>query len=272
MAFADLHMHSNASDGICSPELIAQEASVCDELEAIALTDHDTVSGLDAAARGCESCGLTFVPGVEITTKHKGRAVHMLGYFIDPSNPSLTTFLDTNKMRRAERTYEMADRLAEDGYPLSSNDLKSTTAVPNRPMLARLLVRRGVVADVDEAFKTLLNTRSKYYIDAVYPETIDAIARIRDAGGYAFVAHPARYGILDLIEGFANEGITGLEAYHSLQTPEQSHELIALAKQLGLAISGGSDWHGDTMHHATPGCCGLSENEYTAFLQACGRA
>lgn len=273
MAFADLHMHSNASDGTCNPHNIAQAAvAASNDLRALALTDHDTLSGLDDAASSCESQGIFFVPGVEITTKHDERAVHVLGYFIDPSSAVLSDYLSANKERRAERAYRMADLLAADGYPVSSNDIRASKAVPNRPLLARLLVEAGCAQTVDEAFKKFLTSRSKYYIDAVYPETVESIHLIREAGGYAFIAHPARYRIVDLIEEFAREGITGFEAYHSLQTPEQSEELIALADRLGLAVSGGSDWHGDKMHHATPGCCGLSEHEFQAFMKACERA
>lgn len=273
MAFADLHMHSNASDGICNPDRIAQEAVASSpDVRVLALTDHDTLAGLDAAARSCKAQGIAFVPGVEITTKHDDRAVHLLGYFVDPSSDSLSEYLRANKETRAKRAFKMAELLAEDGFPVSADDLKDASTVPNRPLLARLLVERGCVSDVDEAFKTLLNSRSKYYVDAVYPETLEAIEFIKETQGHAFIAHPARYRIVDLIDGFARAGITGIEAYHSLQTPEQSRELIALADQLGLAVSGGSDWHGDTMHQARPGCCGLNEEEFEAFLHACGQS
>lgn len=272
MAFADLHMHSNASDGICSPHNIAQAAvESSSDLHALALTDHDTLCGLDDAASSCEAQGIVFVPGVEITTKHDDRAVHVLGYFIDSSSNALNDFLSDNKGRRAERACRMADLLASDGYPISSDDIRASKAIPNRPLLARLLVEAGCARSIDDAFKKYLTSRSKYYIDAVYPETVDAIHLIREASGYAFIAHPARYRIVDLIEGFAREGITGVEAYHSLQTPEQSAELIDLAHRLGLAVSGGSDWHGDKMHRATPGCSGLSETEFQTFMEACER-
>lgn len=271
MAFADLHMHSNASDGICNPKNLAQEAIAASDLHVLALTDHDTLDGLEDAARGCKAAGLVFVPGVEITTKHADRAVHMLGYFIDPDSHLLNEYLRANKDRRAERAYRMADLLADDGYPVSSDEIRASQAIPNRPLLARLLVEHGCAKNVDDAFKNFLTSKSKYYVDAVYPETIEAMRLIQEAGGYAFVAHPARYRIIDLIPEFAREGITGIEAYHSLQTAEQSAELVKLAHQLGLAVSGGSDWHGDKMHHATPGCCGLSEQEYNAFIRACDR-
>lgn len=271
MAFADLHMHSNASDGVCDPSSIAQAARSASELRALALTDHDTLDGLEDAAASCASEGVMFVPGVEITSKHEDRPVHMLGYFIDSSDRALAEYLKENKGKRASRAYRMADLLAEDGFPLSSADLKDSGLIPNRPSLARLLVDKGCAESIDDAFKRYLNSHSKYYVDAIYPETYEVISMILEAGGYPFVAHPARYGIIDLIEDFAREGITGIEAYHSLQTAEQSKELVELAKSIGIGVSGGSDWHGDTMHHAKPGCCGLNEQEFDAFLRTCER-
>ena len=212
------------------------------------------------------------VPGVEITTRYDKRAVHMLGYFIDPTSSALVEYLDENRRKRADRVYKMADLLHEHGYPVCADDLRATGETPNRPLLGRLLVERGCVADVDEAFKKLLGSTSPCYVDVVYPDTIEAMRLIAEAGGYAFVAHPARYRIVDLIGRFAREGMTGLEAYQTLQTPEQSAELVEIAQSLGLGISGGSDWHGDKVRRAQLGGAGLTEEQYHAFLAACERA
>lgn len=272
MTYADLHMHSTASDGTFDPIEIPAKARQIDGLSALALTDHDSLSGLHDAESACEHQGIDFVPGVEITTKFENRPVHMLGYFIDPQSSLLAEYLELNKRRREERTFAMAERLHAGGYPVSADDLKAMKGTPNRPLLGRLLVERGCSQTVDDAFKKLLGSSSPYYVEAVYPDTLEAIHIIQEAGGYAFVAHPARYGIVDLIQPFAREGMTGLEAYHTLQTPEQSAELIALAHELGLAISGGSDWHGDEVHRAVPGGCGLDEEAYHRFLEACDHA
>lgn len=271
MPFADLHMHSSASDGTCEPARIAQMAVQTSGLSVIALTDHDSLAGLPPAIAACAENGVEFVPGVEITSRYDGRTVHMLGYFVNPQSPVLVEYLDENRRRRAERVYKMADLLGGRGYPVSSDDLRSAGETPNRPLLARLLVERGCVTDVDEAFRQLLGSSSPCYVDAVYPDSIEAMRLIVEAGGYAFVAHPARYRIVDLIGRFAREGMTGLEAYHTLQTPEQSAELVEIAHDLGLGVSGGSDWHGDEVHRAQLGGCGLDEGQYHAFLATCGR-
>ncbi len=272
MPFADLHTHSSASDGTHSPAQIAALAGSIDGLQAISISDHDSLAALEAACLPCAEHGVEFVPGVEITTRYDGRAVHMLGYFVDPRNHALIAYLDENRRRRADRVYKMADLLHEHGYPVSADDLRETQTTPNRPLLGRLLVERGCVSNVDEAFCKLLGATSPCYVDAVYPDTIEAMRLISEAGGYAFVAHPARYRIVDLIARFAREGMTGLEAYHTLQTPEQSAELVEIARSLRLGISGGSDWHGDTVRRAQLGAYGLDEGQYHAFLAACERA
>lgn len=272
MTYADLHMHSTASDGTLDPADLPKKARQSGGLFAMSLTDHDSLDGLDAAAAACEECGLAFVPGVEITTKHGDRPVHMLGYFVDPSGDALGEYLRANKERRRNRTYEIADRLAAGGFPVSADDLRAMEGTPNRPLLARLLVERGCVDTIDDAFRRLLCSSSPYYVEAVYPDAIEAIHVIADAGGCPFIAHPARYGVVDLIEPFAREGLVGLEAHHTLQSPEQSAELVRLAGRLGLAVSGGSDWHGDEVHRATPGGCGLDEEGYHCFLEACESA
>lgn len=272
MPFADLHMHSSASDGTFEPAQIARIAAQANGLGAFSITDHDCLAALDVVAAACAGNDIEFVPGVEITTKHDGRAVHMLGYFVDPQSTVLVDYLDENRRRRAERVYKMADLLGERGYPVSSDDLRMAGETPNRPLLARMLVERGCVTDVDEAFRRLLGSSSPFYVDVVYPDSLEAIRLITEAGGYAFVAHPARYRIVDLIGRFAREGMIGLEAYHTLQTPEQSAELVKIAQDFGLGVSGGSDWHGDDVHRAQLGGCGLDEGQYYAFLTACGRA
>lgn len=271
MPFADLHTHSSASDGTYGPDHIARLAARTDGLRVISITDHDSLAALGAAALSCDAHGVDFVCGVEITTRYDRRTVHMLGYFIDPQSPVLGDYLDANRQRRARRVYAMADLLQQHGYPICADDLRATGETPNRPLLARLLVERGCATSVDDAFARLLGASSPCYVDAVYPDTIEAMRLISEAGGCSFVAHPARYRVVDLISRFAREGMTGLEAYHTLQTPSQSAELVDIARDLHLGVSGGSDWHGDDVHRARLGGVGLDERQYHAFLAACGR-
>jgi predicted metal-dependent phosphoesterase TrpH len=269
MPFADLHTHSLVSDGVLDPAQIIEQAYKTDSLHAISITDHDALDAAHSIVQTGLSQGLDFIPGVEISTRFGIRDVHMLGYFIDIDNQSLNEYFADNRRRRAQRACEMADLLKSDGYPISADDLIESGESVNRLLLTRMLVKRNCARDADDAFSRLVGRQSKYYIDFEYPDAIEAIRLIREANGYAFIAHPAQYHVVDLIQTFAHEGLTGLEAYHSMQSAKQSADLILLAQDLDLAVSGGSDWHGDDTHGARLGGAGLDESEYRAFLTAC---
>lgn len=263
-------MHSTASDGVLAPRQILERAKG-EGLSAIAVTDHDTLAGARVACDLADSFGVRVVPGVELSTQTDGRDVHLLGYFVDLSSPALDAFFSENRARREARACAIADRLAEDGYRVSSAAMRATGATLNRSLLARLLVEEGHARNIDDAFDRLIGSKSPYYVDSSYPETVEVIELVREAGGFAFVAHPAHYGVVDLIECFAAAGMAGLEAYHTLHTPQQSAALVQLADQLGLAVSGGSDWHGDASHGARLGGAGLTDAQFAAFCRACGQ-
>ena len=270
MTFADLHMHSRCSDGMLTPEQIVEEASCDRNIAAIAITDHDTLEGARrgvdyAQANDCITC----IPGVEITTKFNERAVHMLGYFIDTEDAGLAALFERTRGLRKERALKIAKLLEDDGYPLNTQELLDSGGTINRPLIARMLVEHGYAKDVDDCFATMIGSGCPYYVDADYPDTIEAMRLIAAAGGFSFVAHPAHYHVVDLISTFAKEGMDGLEAYHTLQTPLQSAELAELAKEYNLFVSGGSDWHGDDVHGAYLGSAGLDEDGYASFLQVC---
>ena len=154
---------------------------------------------------------------------------------------------------------------------MSPERLRESGQAINRPLLGRMLVECGAAASVDDAFKRFLGSSSKYYVDYRSASTAEAIHLVGEAGGFAFIAHPALYHVVDLIPQFQREGLAGLEAYHSLQSEDDSALLVARAEELGLAVSGGSDWHGDGSHHASLGSAGLDRASFTQFLHACGR-
>lgn len=270
MVFADLHMHSTASDGVLSPAQILARASEAG-LRALAITDHDTCAGTKMALDLAAQFNLIVVPGVEMTTQVEGRNVHMLGYFFDVDSVELATFFAENRRRREQRACAMADNLAADGFPVSSDMVRSSGKTINRSLLARMLVQSGCAANIDDAFRRFIGQHSPYYVECSYPESAEAVHLIRAAGGYAFIAHPAHYRVVDLIEPLVHEGMTGVEAFHTMQSKRQSALLVDLAHSLGAGISGGSDWHGDGTHGAQLGSAGLSEAEFTAFLSACGQ-
>lgn len=270
MPYADLHIHSTFSDGVRTPRQILEQARSSGLLH-IAITDHDVLDGSRLASDLGSSYGVEVIPGVEITTQTDDRTVHLLGYFIDPDDEGLAQFFATARKKREDRTCAMAVRLADDGYPVSPERLRESGQAINRPLLGRMLVECGAASSVDDAFKRFLGSSSKYYVDYRSADTVEAIHLVDEAGGFAFIAHPALYHVVDLIAQFQREGLAGLEAYHSLQSEEDSALLVARAEELGLAMSGGSDWHGDGSHHASLGSAGLDRASFTQFLHACGR-
>lgn len=269
MVIADLHTHSTASDGaLCASRMLELGSDA--GLLAMAVTDHDTLDGARNALSAASETGMAIVPGVELSTLTDGRDVHMLGYFLDPQNPALNSFFENSRNCRRDRALAIAAKLAAAGFPIDVEELREGNEVVNRTLLARKLVSSGDAASVDDAFDRLIGKTSPYYVETEYPDTARAVQLIRDAGGYAFIAHPAHYHVVDLIAGLVDCGLNGLEAYHSLQTPAQSNELVDLAAKLGLAVSGGSDWHGDATHGAHVGGAGLDAAGLEAFLAACG--
>lgn len=271
--FADLHTHSTCSDGTRRPEEIVDLAADLG-LGAVAVTDHDSLLGsrravAHAAERGL---GIDVVPGVEVSTQTDGRDVHLLGYFVDLGDAALSAAFEESREHRRLRACRIADKMADAGYDVSGEELLASGATPNRSNLARLLAKKGYCRDINDAFDRLIGDDSPYFVPNEYLATVEAIRLVRQAGGLAFVAHPAAYHVTDLIPRFAAAGMAGLEAFHTLQSAEDSRELLAQAEALGLAVSGGSDWHGDAAHGSTLGGAGLDEERYRAFRVACGRA
>lgn len=271
MPYADLHVHSTHSDGVLDCQQIVERAEKHETLQVIAISDHDTLEGARNGVEVCAKSDISCVPAVEISTKTNGRDVHMLGYFIGLESKCLEDFFEVTRQKRRTRTLRVADRLHDAGFPVSSEEILSTDKIVNRALLARLLVSKGCANSVDECFATLIGFNSPYFVEVDYPDTVEAIHLIREAGGYPFIAHPAHYRVVDLIEGFIAEGLVGLEAYHSMQTARQSEELLRFAREHGIAVSGGSDWHGDATHGARLGGAGLEKDAFDLFLKACER-
>lgn len=268
MPFADLHTHSTASDGVLTPEQMIAEAQE-KSISALAITDHDTLEGSRRAIDASVGTPIRVIPGVEISTRFGWRDVHLLAFFVEPSDPDLAHLFEEGRDKRRERALKMARFLQQGGFPIDPDELEKSGVNINRPLLARILVDHGCVNSVDECFRTLIGRTSPYYAEIEYPNTAEVIHLVRERGGYAFIAHPAAYRVADLIPAFAKEGMTGIEAYYTEHTPEQTAELLEMAHEFGLAVSGGSDWHGDATHGAFLGSAGLEQEEFELFLHAC---
>ncbi len=267
--FADLHTHSTCSDGVLSCEEIYAAADAAG-LFALAVTDHDTMAGAEGLA-AADAPGPVTVPGMELSTLHDGRPVHMLAYFCDASTPALAQVCARTNETRTERALAIAERLEADGYPVHPEALAACGKVVNRSLVARALVEAGAAPDTDAVFDTLIGLGCPYYVDRVDIESIEAISLVREAQGFPFIAHPAAYHVVDLIAGFAKEGLAGVEAFYPQHTEKERAGLATLARELGLGVCGGSDWHGDSTHGSSLGAAGLDRAQFFAFIEACGR-
>ncbi len=246
----DLHVHTAASDGTLTPRRTVALARDLG-LAAIAVTDHDTTAGLaEAMAAGAE-LGVEVIPGVEISAGYLDRGVHILGYFIDPDAPALSRALDWFVRERRERNEKIVSALAADGFPISMPALERAypDTILGRPHIADFLVRQGCAGSVDEAFRRWLDRGGPYYRPRRRMPLAEAVSAIRQAGGTAVIAHPLQYGFPpEALEAFLragkDAGCLALEAYYSKYGPEEQAALCRTAARLGLAVSGGSDFHG----------------------------
>ena len=257
MKTIDLHVHTTASDSTASPAeavRLAKEAG----LSAIAITDHDTVSGYAEAAEAGKKYGVEVVPGIEISTKY-GRAVHILGYYIDPDSDKLAPVLEWVVHDRDERNRKMAELMAADGLPVSYEEMhRRFGAVIGRPHFAEVLVELGLAKDIRDAFDRYVEKGQKYYLPRNFLSIERSIEIIREAGGVPVLAHPFQYklddaGLRELIEHCMESGLQGMECRYSGYSVEQSKYLGRLAEEYGLIKTGGSDFHGDNKRHISIG-------------------
>ncbi|MGH9140628.1 MAG: PHP domain-containing protein [Vicinamibacterales bacterium] len=263
----DLHTHTTASDGRCSPpELVARAAAA--GVTVLSVTDHDTVDACEAAAAACATALIDFVTGIEITAIHDEIDVHVLGYFIDPGMPGLRLFLAEQRQRRIDRIGRIVARLQTLGMPLDADAiLQPVIDRPGksigRPAIARALVAAGYVKTTNEAFDSLLSRGRPGFVprEGAAPEQV--FQQIHGAGGVASLAHPGLLRRDQWIAGFASSGLDALEAYHTHHDAVTIDRYCAIARGLGLCLSGGSDYHADASHgSAHPGSTALPADAF----------
>ena len=248
----DLHLHTTASDGTLSPAALVARAAVAG-LTIISVTDHDTLAGIPEACAAAETLGLRLVNGVEITAIENQRDVHLLAYFVDPDHPSLASFLLRQRTDRIRRVREIAHRLgtlgcAIDIEPLLESARSSAGRSVGRPLLADALVAAGHARDRNDAFDRLLGNGRPAFVPRLGATPDDVIAIVRHAGGIVSLAHPALTRIDDVIPRLAAAGLAALEVRHSDQDLETETRYREMAALHGLAVSGGSDFHGASGH------------------------
>lgn len=245
---SDLHLHSDHSDGTESPAEVMAAAHRAG-VGTVALTDHDTTSGWADAADAASSLGMTLLPGMELSARHEGRSVHVLGYLFDPDDATLRAMTERIRTSRLSRAREMAARIAAD-YDLTWDDIRAQTArgaTVGRPHLADALVAKGFVRDRTEAFAGILHPGSPYYVDLYAPDPVAAVAAISDAGGVPIIAHPAarsRPLPTSVLERMLAAGLGGLELGHRENAGQALADLRAFAARWDLIVTGSSDYHG----------------------------
>jgi len=253
METIDLHVHTTASDGALSPREVVRRARELG-LKAIAITDHDTIEGIEEALDEGRKAGVEVVPGVELSIDFPRGTCHLLGYFIDPQDPKLRDTLLIVQKAREERNWKMLERLKALGFELTMEEVKAFSRDGQicRPHFALAMVKRGYVASVEEAFERYLKKGGPAYVEKFKLSPKKAVAVIREAGGLPVLAHPYTLEMSeDDLRAFTRKlkeiGLEGIEVYYPDHTPELVDLYLALARELDLVPTGGTDFHGPTV-------------------------
>ncbi len=253
----DLHVHSTASDGTLTPPEIL-EMAVQLGLRAIAITDHDTLSGSVAALAGGIPPALHFLTGIEISAAappgfQLSGSIHILGYGIDPEDASLVALLDVLQASRQNRNPQIIARLGALGIKINNDELADMVgdAIPGRPHIAQLMVKHGMAASIEDAFDRFLGKNKPAYVEKYRVPMVEAIEAINHAGGIAVLAHPYINGITDpsafedFLTALQSIGLQGIEAFYPSHPQAATSAYCRLARKHGLLMTGGTDFHGD---------------------------
>lgn len=245
----DLHTHSALSDGILSPEDLVSSAKLAGVTH-LALTDHDSVAGLDRAGAACVEHGITLITGIEISTEWRGRGIHIVGLNVEVQNSSLQTFIQQQGQARQLRAEQIGQKLEKLGVP---GALQGALALANggtvgRPHFAQYLVSGGFVPNFNAAFKRYLGAGKPGDIKQCWSDIPTAISAIHAAGGIAVLAHPLKYDmtrtkLAELLYDFREAGGQAMEILSGKQKPNDTNALVSLAKKWSMLGSCGSDFH-----------------------------
>jgi len=243
--FADLHLHTNFSDGTYTPEELAAHGKR-HGLAAMALTDHDTVEGCLRMAAACAAAEIEFISGTELTAEVQGTEMHLLGYCMALDNHKFLTEVGKFQIVRQNRIREMVARLNELKIPLEADAVFAIANCrsPGRPHVARALVQAGFCASLDEAFDRFLKLNRPAWVPKRKMPAAEAIELIHQAGGVAVMAHPGLNRTDEIIPELVAAGLDGLECFHSKHSTATSNHYLQLTDQYRLLVTGGSDCHG----------------------------
>lgn len=247
----DLHIHSRYSDGTNTIDEIVRMAKQ-KNIKALSLTDHDNINGLDEMKISCEKENIECIAGIEFSTEYYGVEVHILGYFLDTRDNNLLEKLNYLKSEREERTKELLEKLKKYKINLSYEEVKSvaTSDIISRSHIALLMLQKGYVYSIKEAFINYIGTGGAAYIPKKDVDTLGIISLLNENKALSFLAHPKfiKVGegkLLKMIDEFKDMGLDGIETNYSAFTEKYKNYYKNIAKEKKLLISGGSDFHGD---------------------------
>ncbi|MGB4504065.1 MAG: PHP domain-containing protein [Syntrophaceticus sp.] len=260
--YADLHIHSTASDGTLTPEEIVNLA-LKKELSVISITDHDTIDGIDRALEAARGTSLEVIPGIEINTDWEDTEIHILGYYLEYNSQFLQNTLFKIRQARERRAKLMIDKLAEHGVSLTYEQVKSIAgeATICRPHIAQAMIEGGYVASIKDAFEKYLLRGKPGYVPREKLDPFSAIAIIERANGVPVLAHPGLSERDDLIPAFAKKGLLGIEVYYPFHTPDMVDQYKWFCRKYGLVMTGGTDYHGPGTEYPSLGEVSVSKKD-----------
>lgn len=251
MGYIDLHIHTTASDGVMTPSEVVRYAKR-KGLQAIAITDHDTINGVSEGLEEGSRIGFEVIPAIELSIEYVLGSMHLLGYFIEIDHPFLNEKLRELQKARAERNPRMIEKLNRLGIPITYEDVLKVSGggQVGRPHFAQVLVEKRYVGSYQEAFELYLKKGAPAYVDKFRLTSREAIHIINEAHGVAVLGHPntlglnGPMGLEKIIIQLMKEGLKGLEVYYPEHSPSEIAQYKTLAERFGLVITGGTDYHG----------------------------
>lgn len=255
----DLHTHTSESDGSLTPAGLLQLAEATG-IRALAITDHDTFAGFDQAIQLVNNSEIELVCGIELSTRYKDKSVHLLGYFMDggPSEKFRKWVIDL-QVGRHVRNEKLVARLQSMGFEITLEEVKRRgKKLPGRPHFAAILVEKGYAASIQAAFDQYLDDRGSCFVPRDEPDFEEAVARITEAGGLPSLPHPGRVSrvpaaIAEHVGRMRSLGLRAIEVFHSDHSPAEVSLYASLAARFSLAVTGGSDFHGNSKPHISLG-------------------
>lgn len=243
----DLHVHTNHSDGMFSPKRVVELANELG-LNGIAITDHDTITGIEEAIEHSQNYdGFKVIPGIEFSCVYKNEEVHILGYFIDYRNPEIISITEKLKTARINRGIGIIEKLNNLGLKITIDEVRAISGEDyiGRPHIARVLIANGYFSNIQEVFDKYLNRGKPAYVERYRMTIEDTITLIRNSGGIAILAHPGLLKSKNIIDHCISLGIDGLEYIHSKHGKSDMKQFLKIANKNSLIATGGSDCHGD---------------------------